>query len=142
VRRQTKAVGQSWQSWRGFAFENICLKHIPQIKKALGISGIYSEPSVWRYTPKADETGVQIDLLIDRHDKCINLFELKFYNTVWTLDTHDADNLETKRQVFIEKTGTKKTVFITLLTTLGAKPNEHYLQTVQNQLTIAALFEA
>jgi uncharacterized protein len=140
---QLKATGQSWKTWCGFAFENICLKHIAEIKKALGISGIYSEQSVWRYTPKtADETGVQIDLLIDRQDNCINLVELKFYNAAWTLDKSDADNLALKRQVFIEKTGTKKTIFITLLTTHGAKPNEYYLQMVQNQLVMTALFEA
>jgi uncharacterized protein len=138
---QTKSTGQSWKSWCGFAFENICLKHSAQIKKALGISGIYTEQSVWRYTPKADEVGVQIDLLIDRQDNCINLCELKFYNTEFTLDKQTANNLATKRQVFIEKTGTKKTVFNTLITTFGAKRNEHYLQMVQNQLTMEVLFE-
>jgi uncharacterized protein len=138
---QTKSTGQSWKSWCGFAFENICLKHSLQIKKALGISGIYTEQSVWRYTPKADEVGVQIDLLIDRQDNCINLCELKFYNTEFTLDKQAANNLATKRQVFIEKTGTKKTIFNTLITTFGAKRNEHYLQTVQNQLTMEVLFE-
>jgi hypothetical protein len=138
---QTKSTGQSWKTWCGYAFENICLKHIPQIKKALGITGVYTEQSVWRYTPKADETGVQIDLLIDRQDNCINLCELKFYNTEWTLDKNDADVLATKRQVFIEKTGTRKTIFITLLTTMGAKKNEYFLQMVQNQLTMKVLFE-
>jgi uncharacterized protein len=139
---QMKATGQSWISWCGFAFENICLKHILPIKKALGISGTYSEQSVWRYTPKANETGVQIDLLIDRQDNCINLCELKFHKTEFVLDKTESDNLEAKRQVFISKTGTKKTVFITLLTTFGAKRNEYYLQTVQNQLTMGMLFES
>jgi uncharacterized protein len=138
---QSKATGQSWVSWRGFAFENICLKHVPQIKKALGISGIYTEQSVWRYVPKADETGVQIDLMIDRQDNCINLCELKFYKTEFSLDKNTSDNLETKRQVFIEKTGTKKTVFTTLISTFGAKSNEYYLQSVQNQLTMKILFD-
>lgn len=138
---QTKSTGQSWKTWCGYAFENICLKHISQIKKALGITGVYTEQSIWRYTPKADETGVQIDLLIDRQDNCINICELKFYNTEWTLDKNDADILATKRQVFIEKTGTRKTVFITLLTTMGAKKNEYFLQMVQNQLTMKVLFE-
>jgi uncharacterized protein len=138
---EKKATGQSWISWRGFAFENICLKHIMPIKKALGISGIYTEESVWRYTPKANETGVQIDLLIDRQDNCVNLCELKFYKTEFVLEKADSDNLETKRQVFINKTGCKKTVFITLLTTFGAKRNAYYLQTVQNQLSMGVFFE-
>lgn len=138
---EKKSTEQAWKSWRGFAFENICMKHVPQIKKALGIAGIYAEQSLWRYTPKAAEKGVQIDLLLDRQDNCINLFELKFYNTEYALDKTDAEGLAYKRQVFIERTGTKKTVFITLLTSFGAKPNAWYLQCVQNQLNLEALFE-
>ncbi|MCK6690778.1 MAG: AAA family ATPase [Thermoanaerobaculia bacterium] len=138
---EKKSAEQTWKSWRGLAFENICLKHISQIKKALGISGIYAEPSIWRYVPKQGEKGVQIDLLLDRQDNCINLFEIKFYRTEYALEKEDADDLETKRQVFIEKTGAKKTVFITLLTAFGAKTNAYFLQTIQNQLTMGALFE-
>ncbi len=137
---QTKSTGQAWKSWCGFAFVNICLKHILEIKKALGIAGIYSEQSVWRYTPKLGETGAQIDLLIDRQDNCINLLELKFYNTKYNLDKNDVEDLLTKRQVFVERTGTKKTIFITLLTTFGANLNDHYLQIIQNQLTMDVLF--
>ena len=138
---QTKATGQSWKSWTGFAFENICLKHIAQIKKALGISGIYTEQSVWRYVPKAGEMGAQIDLLIDRQDNCINLCELKFYNEVFDMTKKDADALRTKRSVFQQKSGSKKTIFITLITTFGVKINEHYLQMIQNQLNMSVLFE-
>lgn len=138
---QTKSAGQPWVSWCGLAFENICLKHIPQIKKALGISGVYTEQSMWRYLPKSKETGTQIDLLIDRQDNCINLCELKFYKKEFTLDRNDSLLLETKRQVFLEKTNTKKTVFITLISTFGTKVNEHYLQTVQSQLNMSVLFE-
>jgi len=138
---QLKATSQSWISWCGFAFENICLKHVPQIKKALGISGVYTEQSVWRHIAKTDDTGVQIDLLIDRQDNCINLCELKFYKTPFSLDKKNSDLLETKRQIFIEKTGTKKSVFITLISSFGAIPNEYFLQSVQQQLTMNALFE-
>lgn len=38
--------GSSWRSWSGYAFEAICLKHVPQIKEALTISTIYTEESV------------------------------------------------------------------------------------------------
>jgi uncharacterized protein len=139
---QSKATSQSWKSWMGFAFENICLKHVSQIKKALGISGIYTEQSVWRYVPKTGETGVQIDLLIDRQDNCINLFELKFYKDVYEMTAKEVASLRSKRSVFQEKTGSKKTIFISLLTTFGAKPNEHYLEIVQNQLDMTILFKS
>jgi uncharacterized protein len=138
---QLKSKEQSWQSWRGFAFENLCLKHVPQIKKALGISGIHTDQSVWRYAPKSGENGAQIDLLIDRQDHCINLFELKFYKDVYEMTAQDAAALRSKRSIFQQKTGSKKTIFITLLTTFGAKPNEHYLEVVQNQLQMGVLFE-
>ena len=52
-----KSTSPSWRSWSGLAFENIWLKHIPQIKKGLGISGVYTEQSAWRYAAKSDEQG-------------------------------------------------------------------------------------
>ena len=71
---------QLYKSWSGYAFESLCLKHIPQIKKALNISGIYSLSSSFTYKGNKEKEGTQIDLLIDRKDGVINLFEVKFYN--------------------------------------------------------------
>ena len=139
---QSKAVSSSWKSWSGLAFENLALKHIPQIKKALGISGVYSEQSAWRFVAKeASEKGAQIDLLIDRQDMCINLCEIKFSLTEFTIDKKYAEELNLKRRIFLAKTGTKKTAFVTMLTTFGVNENGHYLSTVQNQLTMDVLFE-
>lgn len=59
---------QSYKIWTGFAFENICLKHVSQIKKSLGISGVYSETSIYRTQDSDVRTGTQIDLVIDRND--------------------------------------------------------------------------
>ncbi|MEO0040676.1 MAG: hypothetical protein RL329_124 [Bacteroidota bacterium] len=137
----SKSASASWKSWSGLAFEQICMKHIPQIKKALGISGVYTEQSVWRYMPKKDEKGAQIDLLIDRQDNCINLCELKFSTTPFVIDKFYAAALKDKQNVFLEKTGCKKTIFITMLTTFGVKMNEHYLNTIQNQQMMPILFD-
>ncbi len=138
---QSRAQSSVWKSWAGLAFENICLKHIPQIKKALGIAGVYSEQSAWRFVPKDVGQGAQIDLLIDRQDNCINLCEIKFSLTEFTIDKKYAEELNLKKRIFLEKTGTKKTIFTTLLTTFGVKINEHYLNTTQNQLKMDVLFE-
>jgi uncharacterized protein len=138
---QSRSQSSGWKSWAGLAFENICLKHIPQIKKALGISGVYSEQSAWRWVGNEAEQGTQIDLLIDRQDNCINLCEMKFSLTEFTIDKKYAEQLNLKRRIFLEKTGTKKSVFITMLTTFGVKNNEHYLNTTQNQLKMDVLFE-
>ena len=80
------STGAKWKSWSGIAFENICMKHTGHIKDALGIKNVYSEVSAWRYQSKsADEQGAQIDMLIDRADKCINLCEMKFSSAAFEI---------------------------------------------------------
>ncbi|MEK7253909.1 MAG: ATP-binding protein, partial [Bacteroidota bacterium] len=66
-----QSKSQAYRTWCGFAFENICLKHVPQIKKGLGISGIYTEHSIWRSDGRDGEQGAQIDLLLDRAESLI-----------------------------------------------------------------------
>jgi uncharacterized protein len=139
---QSRSQNSTWKAWSGLAFEAICLRHIPQIKKALGIGAVYSEQSAWRFIAKnVDEEGSQIDLLIDRQDNSINLCEMKFSLTDFIVDKKYAEALDRKRRVFLSKTGTKKSIFITLITTFGTTVNEHYLNTVQNQLKMDVLFE-
>jgi len=72
------------RAWQGFAFEQICLDHVWQIKKKLGISGIQSNNVSWK--GKTEDKAAQIDLLIDRRDHVINLCECKF-----SLDTFSID---------------------------------------------------
>lgn len=136
-----KSMGQSWTSWAGLAFEQICQKHIRAIKQALGIVGVYTEQSAWRYVPKTStEKGVQIDLLIDRQDHCINLGEIKFSLYPFTITKAYAETLERKRTVFREQTRTRKTLFLTPITTFGIQPTNYSSSLVQAQLTMDALF--
>ena len=64
-----------YKSWSGLAFETVCLKHIQQIKKALGVGKVYSVHSGWQ------NDKAQVDLVIDRDDGIINLCEMKFYQS-------------------------------------------------------------
>ncbi|MHA4808731.1 AAA family ATPase [Flavitalea flava] len=130
----------SWKSWSGLAFERICLKHISQIQKTLGIQGVLTEESIWRYSPQKNESGAQIDLLIDRQDQCINVCEIKFTLSDFTIDKMYASELQRKLAVFKEKTKTRKTLFLTLITTHGAKKNPYYLGLVQKEITMHDLF--
>lgn len=135
------AVTPSWTSWSGYAFENICLKHIAQLKNALGIASVYTENYMWRYTPQMDEIGAQIDLLIDRQDMCINLCEMKFSNTEFEITKSYAKELQTKMNVFSEKTKTRKTLFLTMVTTNGVKNIGNYIGLIQNEVKMDALFK-
>lgn len=133
-------AGGSYKVWSGMAFEAICMKHIAQIKKALGIEGIHTTESAWRYVPGKGNPGAQIDLLIDRADRCINICEIKYYNTEYVIEKAYAGELQKKLDVFREKTKTKKTLFLTMLTTYGIKENSYSASLVQKSLAMDFLF--
>jgi uncharacterized protein len=132
---------QTYKTWSGYAFENICLKHTPQIKKALGISGVYSQTSNYYKKGTKTESGIQIDLLIDRNDKVINLCELKFYHNAWTLTRKDREAILEKITLFKSLTKTKKQVFFSAISTFGIKQNEYSLGCVDNTFSMDILFE-
>ncbi len=127
------------RAWAGLAFEHICLAHIPQIKKALGISGILSQSSTWR--DKGDQKGAQVDLVIDRRDHVINLCEMKYALGPYEITKSYAAQLRNKAFVFREQTGTRKSLFTTMITTYGLKVNKYSRAVVQSDLTMDALFE-
>ncbi|MGB1241677.1 MAG: AAA family ATPase [Chitinophagales bacterium] len=130
-----------YKIWSGYAFENLCLMHIQPIKKALGIHGIITNEYTWGHSGKSATKGTQIDLVIDRSDNCINIFELKFYNQPFEIAQSYALQLQQKIEVFKAQTKTSKNVFLTFLTTMGVKKNKYYLSVVTNQLFIEDLFE-
>jgi predicted AAA+ superfamily ATPase len=133
-------TGQSYSSWSGYAFEAICQKHVPQIKKAIGIGAVYTEVSGWRYIGKKREKGAQIDLLLDRQDHCINLCEIKFCDREFVIDKRYAGDLENKVQVFKSHSKTRKTIFPTMITPYGILKNDYYTNLVQAEVLMSDLF--
>jgi AAA+ ATPase superfamily predicted ATPase len=130
---------QSWKSWSGIAFERICLKHIPQLKNAIGISAVHTQESAWYYRPKSGK-GAQIDLLIDRKDFTINICEMKYSDGVFSIDKNYSSELEEKREIFKQETATKKSLFLTMITTFGVQPNDYFTNSVQVSITMDSLF--
>jgi uncharacterized protein len=129
-----------WTSWCGYAFENICLYHLPQIEKKLGIQAIYSESSSYFHKGTEGSDGFQIDLLIDRADKVINLCEMKFYDAEFTITKDYADKLRTKIARFKEATKTQKLIFLTLISSNGVSENENKISLVENEVKLIELF--
>lgn len=134
------AQGQNYKIWRGYAFENICIKHVEAIKQALGISGIQTEVSSYRGYSVDIGGGLQVDMLIDRADNCINLCEMKFYNNELTITKEEADKLRRRRSRFQLISKTKKTIFNTIITTYGLHSNQYSLGQVDHCVTMEALF--
>ncbi len=149
IEKRKRNVSDAWQvlsqssvfkSWSGYAFESLCLKHVAKIKEALKISGIYTETSGFIF--RGDDTlpGAQIDLLIDRNDQTINLCEIKFYQSTFTVNKSYAEKLMQKRTVFAEVSKTKKQIFLTMITTFGVTENQYSQALIDNELTIDVLF--
>ena len=128
------------RAWAGYAFEQICLAHVPQIKKALSIGGVISYASSWQ--SKKSSQGAQIDLVIDRRDQVVNLCEVKYSINPYTINKSYADNLRNKMGTFRNETKTRKAIFLTMITTFGLERNKHAVSLVQNDITMDALFEA
>lgn len=127
-------------AWSGYAFESICLKHIEPIKKVLGISGIYSTASSFYQKGNAEQEGVQIDLLLDRNDHSINLFEIKFYNKPYTLTKEYAENLRQKMWKFQAITKTNKQINWVMISSFGLMKNQYSLGLITNEFCLEDLF--
>lgn len=146
LKKEGAGVWQSFQrtptyrAWSGFAFESICLKHLPEIKNALGISGVFSTSSAFYHQGENGMSGCQIDLLIDRDDRVINLCEIKWSASEYIITKSYAADLRRKIALFQHYSKTKKQVFLTFISTFGLLQNEHSSGLVDKELTLDALF--
>lgn len=130
-----------WKAWSGYAFENVCLYHIDQIRESLSIKGIYSTTSSFFALPKDGLPGTQIDLIIDRNDNSINICEIKFSEDNYSVTKKDVDNINLKKQVFRYHTDTKKHFFTTLITTFGVVENANKINNIDQVVTMNGLFK-
>lgn len=124
-------------AWRGNAFEIVCLNHVEEIKKKLGVSGVSSMQYSWK--SKESVPGVQIDLLIDRRDDIINICEMKYTSDEFEISAVYDENLRRKVETFRRETASKKALHLTLVSAQGLKPGS-YSASVQQLVTADDLF--
>ena len=128
-------------TWAGLAFEQLCLLHIQQMKTALGISGILTNVASFtcQAEPDAGIHGSQIDLLIQRADRTVNLLEMKYAKGPYVISKTVNDDLRKKTEDFKRKTGTRDAVHLTMVTPYGLVWNT-YAGEIQSQITAEDLF--
>mgnify|MGYP002624260635 CR=1 FL=1 len=132
------------QAWYGYAFEQVCLHHIPQIKQALGISGILSNHYAWHRKACTDKDGNewkggQIDLIIDRDDHVMNLCEMKYSREEYVIDRDYVETIRERTQMFRQDQKTTKNLRCTFITPYGVKKNMHS-GIVDHQVKMEELF--
>lgn len=128
-------------TWMGLAFERVCLEHVDQIKRKLGISGVLTEVNAWycKANPDKGIFGSQIDLLITRKDQVINLCEMKYSGSEYTVTEKVDRSIRNKMNDLVRVTGTKYAIYPTLITTYGLVSNS-YGENIQSVITLDDLF--
>lgn len=127
-------------TWRGLAFEDVCLRHIEQLKKAMDVSGVSSSNSAWTMQGMEQQKGMQIDLVIDRKDRVVNLCEMKFVNTEFEVKADYEQTLRSRLNWMVEHLGARRNVQLVLVTTYGLKYGIHS-GIFQKVITLDRLFE-
>ncbi len=132
---------QSILSWMGLTFELICLEHHEQIKKGLGINGMATSVSTWRYIPDKNNSssGAQVDMVIERADRIIHLFEIKFNTRKFNITKEYEKKVRERLWLFQEVTKTTKAVVQTFVTTYGLS-NSNAWSIVHSEITMDDLF--
>ncbi len=127
-------------TWRGRAFENACLYHVEQIKAAMGVVGVSSENSAWTLQGMQGQKGMQIDLIINRSDRVVNLCEMKFVNTEFEVRNDYEMTLRERLNWMMAHVSRRHNIQMTLVTTYGLKYGLHS-GIFQRVVTLDSLFE-
>lgn len=125
-------------TWAGLAFEQLCLNHYKGIERKLGITGVITNLYSWTSSPDSDEKA-QIDLVIKRSDKVINICEIKYYDGDYVTQKNDKESIERKVRSFKAGNNIRCAVHPVLVTTYGLKANAHS-DIFQNTVTLEDLF--
>lgn len=114
-----------YYNFRGLSFEIICLKHIEQIKSALGIRNVDSK--TFSMFQKGNDLSLdyQIDMFIDRDDQIINLLEMKYCNDKYELSSSEVLKLQNRVDNLMKISKYKKGVQVTIVTPYGLVDNSH-----------------
>jgi Holliday junction resolvase-like predicted endonuclease len=124
-------------TWMGLAYERICIAHLPQIKRALRIDGISTLCYSWR--SKTSKPAAQIDIIIERADRIVNVCEVKYSQDKYELDKEEYEKINRRRMAFINETGLRHASWLTMITTEGLSKGM-YSDMIQSQVTLYDLF--
>lgn len=138
---EDKAQSQAWTSWAGYAFEDVCLKHLSVIKKKLNIK-LSAIADSWQYKPKkgSQEEGAQIDLLFDRDDDVVTICEIKHHAPTYIFNKEEARKLQHRMKIFEKVSKTTKQIQLALITVNPIKPTMYSEELIVGNVTMQDFF--
>lgn len=135
----TNMMGKPLQNtWYGLSLERVCMLHIQQIKKRLGIDRIHTEYYSWR--SRESVPAAQINLIIERADNLTNVCEIKYSQLSYTITKEEESRIRNRIADFVSETGIRTGILPTMITTFGIRHNA-YSSIAQASLTMDDLFE-
>ena len=124
-------------AWMGLAYERICMAHIGQIKHSLRIDAISTLTYSWR--SKTTTPAAQIDIIIERADKIVNICEVKYSQDEYHLDKEEYEKICKRKNNFLQETGLRHAPWLTMITTEGVAKGK-YTEMIQSQVRLDDLF--
>ena len=121
-------------NWRGLAFERLCLQHVREIVQALGISGLQVTAHAWR------GLGAQIDLLLNRSDRTVDICEIKCTDAPYEIDKVEYEKLLNRKQALQAALPVRTRTRLVLISFSGLRPNK-YRNAIQAELALDDLFK-
>ena len=118
------------RAWTGYAFEQVCLHHISQIRGKLSIKGVLTNICSWSIAKHTDKDGTewpgaQIDLLLCRGDHVIDVCEMKYCQSLFILSGEYEKKIRERNEAFAHFTKTNDAIHTILVTTYGLKENKY-----------------
>jgi uncharacterized protein len=130
-------TSQQYAVRNGYAFENFCFRHEKSIANALGISGVLYDLYSWIHKGNEYSKGAQIDMIFERKDNVVNIFEIKYSKLPFVVTKAYSESLLRKKFIFRDLSATKKNVYLTVVGNLPFQQNMHYLAVVDSEVSMA-----
>ena len=88
---------------------------------------------------KIAKPAVQIDIIIERADRIVNVCEVKYSHGEYELKKDEYDKICKRSNAFIQETGLRHAPWITMITTAGVAQGK-YTGMIQSQVKLDDLF--
>lgn len=125
----------AYNTWKGLSFERLCFAHLQQMKHALGVDGVLTKAFAY-YSDKT-----QIDMILERNDRNVNIIEMKYCDGPYTLTAKEVEKMKARRDI-VSKLYRKRMAFsIVMVTTEGVVQNQYSSEMIQRTVRLNDLFK-
>ena len=132
---ERRLMSSELSTWAGLCFEKVAMTHIPQIKRKLHIDYMACE----YYSCRLPDA--QIDLLLERADRIINLCEIKYSNDKYLISKEQYEKLMHRVESFITHTNGHKFAVQPIFITTKGLADGIYSKQIMFDVTLNDLFE-